>query len=195
MGQRIQAIVKELSDERIDVIEWSEDPKVLIANSLKPAKISQVKVNEAEHTATVAVAEDQLALAIGKGGQNIRLASRLTGWRIDVVNEKDFAARTVGIAKPLSLKEKIALAKARKVAEDQAEAEQAGSAETVAEEKKDGAQKVSKIAKELGLTSKLLLAKLPALEISAKSASSNLTEEEVAKIKASMTKPDVAQKE
>ena len=117
MGQRIQSIVRELSDERIDVIEWSEDPKILIANALKPAKIAQINLDEAEKTARVFVSEDQLSLAIGKGGQNIRLASRLTSWHIDVCNVND-SKEVEKDEKRLSLKEKIVLAKSKKNQEE-----------------------------------------------------------------------------
>lgn len=87
MGARIQNIVKELNNERIDVIEWNDDPKAMIINSLSPAKIAKIEMNEAEHMASVIVPEDQLSLAIGKEGQNVRLAAKLTGWKIDIVNE------------------------------------------------------------------------------------------------------------
>ena len=83
-GTRIQTIIAELSGEKIDIIEWDADPKKFIINSLSPAKISSVELNEEEMNAVVWVSADQLSLAIGKGGQNVRLASRLTGWRIDI---------------------------------------------------------------------------------------------------------------
>jgi N utilization substance protein A len=73
-----------LSGEKIDIIPWSEDPKVFISNALSPAKVFGIEVNEREHKAVVEVAEDQLSLAIGKEGQNVRLAAKLTGWRIDI---------------------------------------------------------------------------------------------------------------
>jgi len=86
-GVRIQAIVRELNDEKIDVIEWSPDPAVYIAKALSPARVSGVYLNEhgkGIKTATVVVPEDQLSLAIGRDGQNARLAAKLTGWRIDI---------------------------------------------------------------------------------------------------------------
>ena len=85
-GVRIQAIVKELHDEKIDIIEWHEDPVVYISKAISPARVSGVFLNEAEgtRTATVVVGEDQLSLAIGRDGQNARLAAKLTGWRIDI---------------------------------------------------------------------------------------------------------------
>ena len=86
-GVRIQAIVRELNDEKIDVIEWSSDPAVYIAKALSPARVSGVYLNEhakGAKTATVVVPEDQLSLAIGRDGQNARLAAKLTSWRIDI---------------------------------------------------------------------------------------------------------------
>ncbi|MFN3926327.1 MAG: transcription termination factor NusA [Pseudanabaenaceae cyanobacterium] len=84
-GARIQAVVSELRGEKIDVIRWSPDPAVYIANALSPAKVRQVNIlNADERQAEVIVAPDQLSLAIGKEGQNVRLAARLTGWKIDI---------------------------------------------------------------------------------------------------------------
>ena len=86
-GVRIQAIVRELNDEKIDVIEWNQDPSVYIAKALSPARVSGVFLNEhakGAKTATVVVPEDQLSLAIGRDGQNARLAAKLTSWRIDI---------------------------------------------------------------------------------------------------------------
>jgi N utilization substance protein A len=83
-GVRIQAIVKELHDEKIDIIEWSQDPVIYISKAISPARVSGVYLTEAEKTATVVVGEDQLSLAIGRDGQNARLAAKLTGWRIDI---------------------------------------------------------------------------------------------------------------
>jgi N utilization substance protein A len=83
-GVRIQAIVKELHDEKIDIIEWNSDPVLYISKAISPAKVSGVYLNELEKTATVVVQEDQLSLAIGRDGQNARLAAKLTGWRIDI---------------------------------------------------------------------------------------------------------------
>ncbi len=83
-GVRIQAIVKELHDEKIDIIEWNADPVIYISKAISPAKVSGVYLNETEKTATVVVQEDQLSLAIGRDGQNARLAAKLTSWRIDI---------------------------------------------------------------------------------------------------------------
>jgi transcription termination/antitermination protein NusA len=85
-GVRIQAIVKELHDEKIDIIQWDQDPVVYISKAISPARVSGVYLSEADgnRTATVVVSEDQLSLAIGRDGQNARLAAKLTGWRIDI---------------------------------------------------------------------------------------------------------------
>jgi len=85
-GVRIQAIVKELHEEKIDIIQWDQDPVVYISKAISPARVSGVYVSEADgnRTATVVVQEDQLSLAIGRDGQNARLAAKLTGWRIDI---------------------------------------------------------------------------------------------------------------
>lgn len=85
-GVRIQAIVKELHDEKIDIIQWDQDPVVYISKAISPARVTGVYLNEVEgtRTATVVVQEDQLSLAIGRDGQNARLAAKLTGWRIDI---------------------------------------------------------------------------------------------------------------
>ncbi|HZT99239.1 MAG TPA: transcription termination factor NusA [Ktedonobacteraceae bacterium] len=84
-GSRINNIVHELNDEKIDIIQWSPDPATFVANALSPVKPLRVELRETDHTALVTVAEKQLSLAIGKDGQNARLAAKLTGWRVDVI--------------------------------------------------------------------------------------------------------------
>jgi N utilization substance protein A len=86
-GIRINAIVRELSGETIDVIEWSDDPALFIARALSPAKVRQIQVDPDNKTATVTVPDDQVSLAIGRNGQNVRLASRLTGYTLTLVKE------------------------------------------------------------------------------------------------------------
>ncbi len=83
-GVRVTTVMGELGGEKIDITEWSEDPKEFIEGALSPAKVLYVETNEEDEQATVEVAEDQQSLAIGKGGQNVRLAAKLTGWRIDI---------------------------------------------------------------------------------------------------------------
>jgi N utilization substance protein A len=86
-GVRIQNVVNELNGEKIDVVEWAEDPAQYVAHALSPAQVVRVTVDEDTKTATVVVPERQLSLAIGKEGQNARLAAKLTGWRIDIKSE------------------------------------------------------------------------------------------------------------
>jgi len=83
-GVRVSTVMSELGGEKIDVIEWSADPKRFIEDALSPAKVMNVEINEEEKQAKVTVSEDQQSLAIGRGGQNVRLAAKLTGWKIDI---------------------------------------------------------------------------------------------------------------
>jgi transcription termination/antitermination protein NusA len=94
-GTRVQAVVNELKGEKIDIVKWSEDPVIFVANALSPSKVLDVIVNEADKATTVVVPDYQLSLAIGKRGQNARLAAKLTGWKIDIKSETD--AREAGI--------------------------------------------------------------------------------------------------
>lgn len=88
-GSRVQAIIKELRGEKIDIIEWSDEPSIFAANALSPAKVSQVRITDIDNRKMeVIVPEDQLSLAIGKFGQNVRLATKLVGWNIDIVSEE-----------------------------------------------------------------------------------------------------------
>ncbi|MBU1062616.1 transcription termination factor NusA [Patescibacteria group bacterium] len=87
-GSRIQTVIKELGGEKIDVIEYDEEPIKFIANALAPAKVLSIKLDEKEKRAIVTVSDDQLSLAIGRNGQNVRLAAHLTGWKLDLVGEK-----------------------------------------------------------------------------------------------------------
>jgi len=94
-GQRVQAIVNELKGEKIDIVEWSEDPVEYVSNALSPSKVISVLVDEEEKATTVIVPDYQLSLAIGKRGQNARLAAKLTGWKIDIKSETE--ARELGL--------------------------------------------------------------------------------------------------
>jgi len=86
-GSRVQAVVQELRGEKIDIIPWNDDPAHFVCNALAPAEISKVIIDQDTGTMEVIVADDQLSLAIGKKGQNVRLAAKLTGWKIDVRSE------------------------------------------------------------------------------------------------------------
>jgi len=88
-GTRVQAVVQELRGERVDIVPWTQDPAEYVCRALLPAKVSKIILDEEEHTMEVIVPDDQLSLAIGKKGQNVRLASRLTGWRLDVRSESE----------------------------------------------------------------------------------------------------------
>ncbi len=91
-GLRVQAIVDELRNEKIDIVKWNEDPAKYIANALSPAKVISVSANEEEKISRVVVPDTQLSLAIGKEGQNARLAAKLTGWKIDIKSESQAEA-------------------------------------------------------------------------------------------------------
>ena len=89
-GSRVQAIVRELKGEKIDIIPWTTDPRVLIGEALNPASIEKVGIDEEKKAAIVVVADSQLSLAIGKNGQNVRLAAKLTGWKIDIISASEY---------------------------------------------------------------------------------------------------------
>ena len=88
-GSRVQVIVQELRGERIDIIEWNEDPEIFVANALSPARVVGVEIDPTSRVARVIVPDNQLSLAIGRDGQNARLAAKLTGWKIDIRSERD----------------------------------------------------------------------------------------------------------
>jgi len=94
-GVRVTTVMSELNGEKIDIIPWSPDPAAYISSAISPANVVSIDVNDNEHKATVEVANDQLSLAIGKGGQNVRLAAKLTGWRIDIKSSQDGVVKEV----------------------------------------------------------------------------------------------------
>ena len=94
-GLRVQTIVNELRGEKIDIVKYDQDPKIYISNALSPAKVLLVETNEVEKSCRVIVPDYQLSLAIGKEGQNARLAAKLTGWKIDIKSESQ--AQTEGV--------------------------------------------------------------------------------------------------
>jgi N utilization substance protein A len=140
MGARIQNIVKELGNERIDVIEYNEDIKTYILNALAPAKISKIEISAADNIAHVTVPEAQLSLAIGKEGQNVRLAAKLTGWKIDIASEE-------GQKKAKEEKEAKEAKKAEEAKEVKGEGEKVKEAEEIEEVKGEG-EKVKEEAAE-----------------------------------------------
>ncbi len=103
-GVRVTTVTSELGGEKIDIIEWSEDPKRFVEEALSPARTLGVAIDKDNQTASVSVAEDQQSLAIGKGGQNVRLAAKLTGWRIDIKSVKGESVGTSENAEPESEK-------------------------------------------------------------------------------------------
>jgi N utilization substance protein A len=102
-GTRVQAVINEVNGEKIDIIEWDEDVTKFIANALSPAKVLDVELVEKRREAVAIVPEDQLSLAIGQRGQNVRLAAKLTGWKIDVRSEKEVKAKKT-VAKKKTVK-------------------------------------------------------------------------------------------
>jgi N utilization substance protein A len=101
-GQRVQSVVQELNGEKIDIIPYDSDPARMVCNALAPAVVSKVIVDEENHSMEVIVAEDQLSLAIGKRGQNVRLAAQLTGWRLDIKSEAKLEQEMVGVKEMLA---------------------------------------------------------------------------------------------
>jgi N utilization substance protein A len=99
-GSRVRNIIDELNGEKIDIIRWNDSPEVLIMNALKPAEIESITLNDATQEAEVLVAEDQLSLAIGKKGQNVRLAAKLTGWAINIVGANDAGSSSEAALSP-----------------------------------------------------------------------------------------------
>ena len=132
-GNRIQSIVNELQGEKIDVIEWDSNPQVMISRALSPADVGAVELDTDERTAYVVVPESQMSLAIGRDGQNAKLAARLTGWRLDIKNVEQWEAlRAARAAEAARIAAEQAAAAA--LAEAEAEAQRAAAAEAAEEE-------------------------------------------------------------
>jgi N utilization substance protein A len=103
-GSRVQAVSNELNGERVDIVLWNDNPANFVINAMAPAEVQSIIVDEDRHSMDLAVAEDRLAQAIGKGGQNVRLASRLTGWQLNVMTQDQVAAKSEaeqGVARQL----------------------------------------------------------------------------------------------
>ncbi len=128
-GSRVQAVVRELRGEKIDIITWTSDPRVFIAEALNPATIEKVGVDEEKKSALVVVADSQLSLAIGKNGQNVRLAARLTGWKIDIISATEYEKEKAERDKEI----KAALAEEAEAQRQQEEARQLEKAEAGSE--------------------------------------------------------------
>lgn len=102
-GSRVQSVVTNLRGEKIDIVPWEEDSIRFVCNAIAPAEVSRIRLNETAKTMELIVADDQLSLAIGRRGQNVRLASKLTGWKLDITSESDILRRTEGGKIPLRL--------------------------------------------------------------------------------------------
>jgi len=102
-GSRVQSVVSNLRGEKIDIVPWEEEPIRFVCNAIAPAEVSRIRINEAAKTMELIVGDDQLSLAIGKKGQNVRLASKLTGWKLDITSESDILRRTEGGKIPLRM--------------------------------------------------------------------------------------------
>jgi len=139
-GSRVQTVINELGGEKIDIIEWNEDPKIFINNALSPASITEIELKEKDQMAVIKVDEDQLSLAIGKYGQNVRLAAKLTGWKIDIIsNETGEKINKEDKKEVEEKKEKV------KVEEDKKEVEEKKEKVKVEEDKKEVEEKKEKI--------------------------------------------------
>ncbi|MBI5810215.1 MAG: transcription termination/antitermination protein NusA [Deltaproteobacteria bacterium] len=134
-GSRVQAVVQELKGEKIDIIHWSDDSAIFAKNTLSPAVISRVIMDEAERFMEVIVPDDQLSLAIGKKGQNVRLAAKLTGWKIDIRTETESKGGKDALTLDETLRKEVEAVDAREALE-KAEAEEAAGAGAPPEEGK-----------------------------------------------------------
>ena len=184
-GSRVQAVVRELRGEKIDIITWTSDPRVFIAEALNPASIEKVGVDEEKKSALVVVADSQLSLAIGKNGQNVRLAARLTGWKIDIISateyEKEKAERDKDIKAALA-EETEALHQQEEAREQELKAR--AESESDAEIKKNRCQilmRVYELAKQLGMENRELIPELKRMGITVASHSSALDDDVVQK--------------
>lgn len=137
-GTRVQAVIEELGGERIDVIEWNDEIEKLVKSSLSPAKVIKVELKEEEGKALAYVEGDQLSLAIGQKGQNVRLASKLTGWKIDVVE----------IKKEISKENLEKIAEFKKSEEEVGKKDKPASAEAMAGEIADAKEEISERRKD-----------------------------------------------
>ncbi len=124
-GSRVQAIVRELKGEKIDIIPWTTDPRVFIGEALNPASIEKVGIDEEKKAALVVVADSQLSLAIGKNGQNVRLAAKLTGWKIDIISASEYEKEKIEREKEI----KSALAEEAEAQQNQPVSETVGTSQ------------------------------------------------------------------
>ena len=146
-GSRVQAVVSELYDEKIDIVRWHEEQSRFIAESLSPAKVVSVTINEEAKSAFVIVPDNQLSLAIGKAGQNVRLAARLTGWRIDIRSEAQLAREALALPEEPAAEAVEAVAAEESPAAEQPEEVAVGLEETAPtpNEGSEGAEAVGEV--------------------------------------------------
>ena len=130
-GIRLQSIINELNGEKIDVIQWHADPTVFISNALSPAQVASIKIDGERNTATVVVPDKQLSLAIGKEGQNARLAAKLTGWRIDIKSVSAIEAERAAVQEPEPAAKAVAPRVTKKALLEAGPAEEIGAQESV----------------------------------------------------------------
>jgi N utilization substance protein A len=130
-GIRLQSIINELNGEKIDVIQWHADPAVFISNALSPAQVASIKIDGERNTATVVVPDKQLSLAIGKEGQNARLAAKLTGWRIDIKSVSAIEAERAAVQEPEPAAKAVAPRVRKKELLEAVPAEEIGAQESV----------------------------------------------------------------
>ncbi|MFQ5480738.1 MAG: transcription termination factor NusA [Thermodesulfobacteriota bacterium] len=148
-GSRVQAVVQELKGEKIDIIHWSEDPAIFVKNTLSPAEISRVIVDDEEHAMEVIVPDDQLSLAIGRKGLNVRLAARISGWKIDIHTESDFGDESSASLTPdEQLKKEMAAMVATEDADTEAEAISSDEAEVTSESGSEAGENKAENAEE-----------------------------------------------
>ncbi len=151
-GSRVQAVVQELKGEKIDIVHWSDDPAIFVKNTLSPAQISRVITDESEHAMEVIVPDDQLSLAIGKKGQNVRLAAKLSGWKIDIHTEGEAKGTREGLSPEEAFRKEVEAAGVRE------EEERAALEATTNELEGLGVSRnVADILVEAGFTAKKLL--------------------------------------
>ena len=166
-GIRIQSILNELNNEKIDVVEWDENQATFIANALSPAQVLGVELNEAEHTAVVAVPDRQLSLAIGKEGQNARLAAKLTGWRIDIKSASAIEAEKASLVTEVAAEAEELITELEDLIPELVTADEPLIPEPVTEPEPVGEEKLAGVAAdstdyELVLTSKIASPAKPA---------------------------------
>ena len=145
-GIRIQNIVNTLNGEKIDVVEWADDPAVFIANALSPAQVSSVELNDGESTAMVAVPDRQLSLAIGKEGQNARLAAKLTGWRIDIKSASAIETERATLTREATVEAEKTTTEMEEIVPELVTAEEPLTPEPVAEPEPVGEEEVAEVA-------------------------------------------------